>query len=196
MKLRFLFNSLIIGGMLLINGSIFAQAKVDKKEAEIKKLETTMKTAQANLAKAQKAAHISDSLIETGTQMINEGKSESKQIDADRKKRDKEYATEKKPLEKKMGSKDKDEQTEAKNEIKQVDTKYKADVKEMDNKKKAAEKKIQTGTANLAKGKGSKKMNEAAVEKAQTTVDDTQAKLDAANGVEPEEPQGKKGKKK
>lgn len=173
------------------------QAKPDKKEAEIKKCEMALKTAQNNLAKAEKAAALSDSLVETGTQNITDGKSEVKQIEAERKALDKEYAVAVKPLNKQLGSKDKETVTQAKAELKAIDTKYKADLKALDMRFKEATKKMTAGEMSLTKGKGSKKMNADALARAQQGVEVAQAKLDAAQGVEPAEPEkGKKGKKK
>ena len=44
----------------------YGQAKPDKKEADIKRLEAALKTTQTNLAKAQRQVTIADSLLETG----------------------------------------------------------------------------------------------------------------------------------
>lgn len=182
--------------------AVFGQAKpapsaADKKEAEIKRLETALKTAQTNLAKAEKAAAASDSLVETGTQMIADSKSETKQAEADKKALDKEYATSKKPLEKSANSKDKETATGARTELKALDTKYKADSKAIDTKLKEAAKKKATGEANVNKGKAQKKPAAEALKMKQASVDAAQAKYDAATGAEPADTgKGKKGKKK
>ncbi len=178
----------------------FGQAKpapsaADKKEAEIKRLETALKTAQANLAKAEKAVAVSDSLVETGNQMIADSKSETKQAEAEKKALDKEYATSKKPLEKQANSKDKETATGARTEIKALDTKYKADTKAVDTKIKDALKKKTTGEANVNKGKASKKPAADALKMKQASVDAAQAKYDAATGAEPATPDKSKGKK-
>jgi hypothetical protein len=174
-----------------------ATSAADKKEAETKRLETALKTAQANQAKAEKAVAVSDSLVETGNQMIADSKSELKQAEADKKALDKEYAASKKPLEKQANSKDKETASGARTEMKALDTKYKADSKAIDTKIKEATKKKTTGENNVNKGKASKKPAAEALKMKQAAVDAAQAKYDAATGAEPSTPEkGKKGKKK
>ncbi|HEX3006751.1 MAG TPA: hypothetical protein VHO90_03950 [Bacteroidales bacterium] len=182
----------------IVYSTTAAFSQTDKKAAEIKKLETALNTAKANLAKAEKQLAIADSLESTGQSMVTDGKSEGKSLNSERKKLDKDYAANRKPLDKQMKSKDKDEVTQAKTELKNLDTQYKADVKANDTKAKALTKKITTGEANMNKGKASKKTAEAAVKTAQAAVDAAQEKYDAATGAssEPEDNGGKKGKKK
>ena len=51
---------------------VFIQAQTDKKEAELKKLETSLTTAKAKVALNEAQLAKSDSLITSGTQMIAE----------------------------------------------------------------------------------------------------------------------------
>jgi hypothetical protein len=181
-----------------VNVSTYSQAaKPDKKEAEIKKLEMQLKTAKANLAKAEKAKAINDSLTETGTKMMDEGDEENKQLEADQKKADKEYATQTKALTKRMNSKDKDDAAQAKTEFKEIDIKYKADQKEFMTKKKALEKKAITGKMNMDKAKASRKTSEEALLRAQSSVEAIEQKIEALkSGDTATEESGKKSKKK
>lgn len=197
-------NSLLV--MLLFSffitvvpANVFGQTKppsaADKKEADIKRLETALKTAQANLAKAEKAVAASDSLVETGNQMISDSKSEMKQALAEKKALDKEYAVSKKPLDKQANSKDRETASGAKTELKALDTKYKADTKAIDAKIKEATKKKTTGEANVNKGKASKKPAAEALKMKQASADAAQAKYDNATGGGEPADTGKKGKK-
>lgn len=188
---------LLLGIMACFIHFIAFSQTPDKKAAEIKKQEAALKMAKANHAKAEKAVNIADSLVSTGTTMISESKAELKTLAAEKKQLDKEYATKKKPLTKQVGSKDKDEATQAKNDMKALDTQYKADIKANDTKMKAATKKMTTGEANVAKGKGAKKTADASLKTAQASLDAAQEKYDAATGAAPaEEEKGGKKKKK
>jgi hypothetical protein len=172
----------------------FSQAKPDKNQAEINKLEGQLKTAQVNLSKAVKQDSTADALIESGTNMIKEAATEAKTNDAEQKRLDKEYANQTKLLNKKIGGKDKDAATEAKNDLKALDLKYKADIKDLAAKKKATDKKKVTGDANLTKGKTAKKAAAAPLKLAQTNVSTIEQKIDALkNGGN--EGEGKKKKK-
>jgi hypothetical protein len=174
------------------------QAKPTKEELELKKFESQLKIAKMNLAKAEKAANISDSLMTKGDEMIKEGEAEKKELNAQLKSLEKEYNASVKPLNKQMGSKDKETATEAKNEFKALDVKYKADVKDVNTKLKAAEKKMLTGESNYGKGKATSKTSATSLKTAQENVANIEAKIDALNGGgdESDEPVGKKKKKK
>jgi hypothetical protein len=180
-KKAFLSNLGLFMLFLTIPGAVMAQ--VDKKAAELKRLETGIITARNNVAKNEKQLAISDSLISIGTTQMNESKAEIKIVAADRKKLDKDYATGKKSLAKLASSKDKAEVTKAKADFKTLDTKYKADVKASDLKFKDATKKSTTGSANLNKGKTGKKTAEEGLKTSQAALDAAQAKYDAAAGV-------------
>jgi chromosome segregation ATPase len=181
--------------MLLLTVSGVAMGQVDKKAAEVKKLEAGLTLAKNNVAKNEKQIAIADSLISTGTNQVNESKAETKTIAAERKKLDKDYAAGKKLLDKQAGSKDKTEAAKAKTDIKALDTKYKADVKASDNRLKESTKKSTTGSSNLSKGKASKKTAEDGLKSSQTSLDAAQAKYDAATGAAVEKSETKKKKK-
>ncbi|NJO70278.1 MAG: hypothetical protein HC830_14230 [Bacteroidetes bacterium] len=66
--------------MVSVSLQSFSQGAPDKKAAEIKKLETTLKTTKANLAKAEKQLAMADSLLTTGETMVSEGKAEIKSL--------------------------------------------------------------------------------------------------------------------
>ena len=166
----------------------------DKKAAELKKLETSLNVAKAKVALNEKQVNTADSLIETGTRLVDESKTELKNLDAEKKKLDKEYASSKKPLEKSVTSKDKEEAASAKTDLKNLDTKYKVDAKALDTKIKEATKKSTTGTADINKGKMSKKTASDALKMSKANLENAQAKYDAASGAGDEDT-GKKKKK-
>jgi chromosome segregation ATPase len=180
----------------LFSAMAYGQAtKPNKTDMEIKKLETQLKTAKANLAKAEKAAAISDSLSETGKAMEEEADNEYNEATAEQKRLEKEYNTQVKGLSKKMNSKDKEVATEAKAEFKTIDTKYKADIKEIAAKIKSAEKKTMTGKLNADKGKATKKTTAASLKTAQASVDAIEQKIEAVkSGDDGVKPKGKKKK--
>jgi hypothetical protein len=169
-------------------------AQVDKNAATLKKLETGVTNAKNNVAKNEKMLAIGDSLIEAGTMMMNDAKIENKAIAADRKILDKNYATSKKPLEKLSGSSDKAEATKARTDIKALDTQYKADTKILDNRQKLATKNATTGSANVDKGKTSKKTAQDGLKTAQAALDVAQSKYDAFANPEGESVDKKKNK--
>ena len=186
-----------IAGVLLLflSTTVSSQVQADKKAAEIKKLETALNAAKAKVALNEKQIAVADSLVETGIKMVDESKTELKSLEADKKKLDKEYAANKKPLEKSVTSKDKEEATSAKNDLKNLDIKYKADAKALDTKIKDATKKSTTGTANINKGKMSKKTASDALKMSQSALDNAQAKYDGATGTGDENAKDKKKKK-
>ncbi len=192
-KLVFLASVTLL--MLFLSSAVFSQATVDKKAAELKKLEAGIATANLNVAKNEKLLAVADSLVSTGTTQIAEAKAEAKTLAAERKKLDKDYATSKKPLEKLLGSKDKAEATQAKADIKALDTQYKTDVKAMDLRTKDNVKKSATGTTNVTKGKTGKKTAETGLKTTMDAADAAQAKYDAAAGVGQEDSGDKKKKK-
>jgi|WetSurMetagenome_2_1015567.scaffolds.fasta_scaffold16957_1 hypothetical protein len=177
----------------VIPGMMMAQA--DKKAVDLKRLETGLTTAKNNVAKNERMLTVADSLIAKGTEQTNESKAENKAIATERKVLDKEYASQKKALEKLTTSKDKAEATQAKTDMKALDLKYKADAKALDIRLKDATKKSTTGTANISKGKTSKKTATDGLKTAQAALDAAQEKYNAAAGIEPPEEEGK-GKKK
>jgi chromosome segregation ATPase len=181
---------------ILISVNSFGQAaKVNKTDAEIKRLEGQLKTAKMNLAKAEKAAAISDSLIEVGSKNSEESDTEFGEMDDESKRLDKEYNSNTKALSKKMNSKDKEVATEAKNEFKTIDAKYKADVKALAARQKSIEKKAVAAKMNLDKGKASKKLTATSLKTAQANVDAIEQKIEALKSGD--EDTGKtKGKKK
>ena len=179
--------------MILFPGMGMVHAQTDKKAAEIKKLETGLNVAKANVAKQEKAIALNDSLVAKGTEQLAESKAESKAIATERKALDKEHATQAKTLEKLSGSKDKDEAAKAKADLKALELKYKADVKALDMRLKDATKKSTTGTTNVSKGKSGKKTATDALKTAQASLDVAQEKYDIATGAAPKE-EGKKKK--
>ena len=181
--------------MLFLSTTGVALAQVDKKAAELKKLEAGITTARNNVAKNEKLLALADSLISTGTAQINESKAETKSIATERKRTDKEYAIGKKPLDKLAASKDKAEVTKAKADLKALDVQYKANVKALDLKLKEATKKSTTGTSNVTKGKTSKKTASDGLKTTQAALDAAQAKYDIATGVVEEGGEVKKKKK-
>lgn len=190
MKLRTLFFVSLFLSVVTVMG----QGVADKKAAEVKKLEASLKTAQTKVDAIEKKNAVADSLVETGTTLMAEAKSEIKAAAQQRKALDKEYSTNRKPLNKLLGSKDKAVATQAKADLKALDTQYKADVKALDAQAKAATKKMTTGEANVTKGKTARKSNDASMKTAAAALDAAQAKYDAATGVEPPA-KGKRKKK-
>ena len=158
------------------------QSAESKKEAELKRLETSVATAKISLDKAEKRAASADSLVNVGPEMVKQGKSDLKQIDSEKSVRDKGYKAKVKTLDKQLKSKDKNEVAEARKELKSVDTQYRADMKELATKERDAQKKITTGESNKNRGKMTQKTSRETVKRAQATFDAAQAKLDAAKG--------------
>jgi hypothetical protein len=187
--------STLPGIVLLLSISLGIQAQTDNKAATTKKLEAAVTAAKNNLAKNEKMLALSDSLIETGTKLVNDAKVENKAIATDRKKTDKDYALAKKTLDKQVGSKDKEEAAKAKTDLKALDTKYRADVKNLDNRLKVATKNTTTGTTNVNKGKTSKKTAEDGIKSAKTALATAEAKLNAYTNPPEAAPADKKKKK-
>jgi hypothetical protein len=158
-----------------------SQVQTDKKAAELKKLETSVATAKARVALNERQLTVSDSLITSGTQLIAESKTETKAIEADRKKLDKDNATNQKALIKLSSSKDKEESGKARADLKALDVQYKLDSKALATRQKDATKKLSTGNANLTKGKATKKNAKDALKISQAALDAAQAKYDAAS---------------
>jgi hypothetical protein len=164
----------------------FAQTQTQspeaKKEAELKRLETTLGTAKAGMERAEKRAATADSLLTVGPELIKDGKAAQKEIDSEKGVREKGYKAKVKELDKQMKSKDKNEVAEARKEFKTIDTQYKAEMKVLAAKERDAQKKITTGENNKNKGKTSQKTSKETVKRAQVTLDAAQAKIDAAKG--------------
>ena len=158
------------------------QTPENKKEAELKRLETVLGTAKVGLDRAEKKAASADSLLTIGPQMIKQGKADQKLIEAEKSDKEKVYKSKVKALDKQLKSKDKKEVAEARKELKNIDTQYKADLKELATKERDAQKKISTGENNKSKGKATQKTSRESVKRAKVTVDAAQAKLDAAKG--------------
>jgi len=148
----------------------------------LKKLETSLAAAKAKVALNEQQSAKSDSLINLGTQMIAESKTETKAIEAARKKLDKDNVNSQKSLTKLSASKDKDESSKAKADLKALDVQYKSDSKALDTRLKDATKKMSAGNANLAKGKAGKKNAQDALKISRKTLDTAQEKYDNANG--------------
>src|SRR5664280_55619 len=133
------FRILIVLPFLLLT-SVLTNAQADKKQAELKKLETSLATAKAKVALNEQQLTKSDSLINLGTQMITESKTETKAIEAERKKLNKDNITSQKPLTKLSTSKDKEESNKARADLKALDVQYKSDSKALDTRLKDATK--------------------------------------------------------
>jgi hypothetical protein len=174
------FRILILLPFLLLT-SVLANAQADKKQAELKKLETSLATAKAKVALNEQQLSKSDSLITLGTQMTAEAKTENKAIEADRKKLDKEYATNQKSLSKLSTSKDKDESSKARADLKALSLQYNSDSKALGARLKDATKKMSAGNANLTRGKAGKKSAQDALKISRKSLDIAQEKYDSAN---------------
>jgi hypothetical protein len=168
--------------VLLLLAPVLTQAQTDKKAADLKKLETSVAAAKAKVALNEKQLAVSDSLITLGTQMIAESKTETKAIDADRKKLDKDNLTKQKSLTKLSTSKDKEESAKAKADLKAQSIQYKSDTKALADRSKDATKKLTTGNANLTRGKATKNSAKDALKNSRAALDAAQAKYDAASG--------------
>jgi hypothetical protein len=175
------FRILVVLPFLFLT-TVLIQAQTDKKAAELKKLETSLAAAKARVALNEKQLTVADSLITTGTQQISESKTETKAIEADRKKLDKDYVTQQKPLIKLSNSKDKDESTQARSDLKALDVQYRSDSKALGIRSKDATKKLTTGNANVTRGKANKKNAHDALKLSQNALDAAQARYDAASG--------------
>ena len=184
--------SVLLSFLLLV--PVFPQAQTDKKAAELKKLENNVANAKAKVALNEHQLTVSDSLITTGNQQIAESKTETKAIEAERKKLDKDNATQKKSLMKLTTSKDKEEAVKARADLKALNTQYMADSKALNLRSKDATKKMTTGNTNLTKGKANKKSAKDALKLSQNALDAAQAKYDDATA--PAENSGGKNKKK
>jgi septal ring factor EnvC (AmiA/AmiB activator) len=160
---------------------VVTRAQTDKKADELKKLETSVATAKAKVALNEKQLNVADSLITSGTQLIAESKTETKAIEADRKKLDKDNATKQKSLSKLTTSKDKEEATKARADLKALNLQFKSDSKALSVRLKDATKMMSTGNANLTKGKATKKNAKDALKISHATLATAQAKYDAAS---------------
>jgi len=165
--------------LLLI--SFLTNAQADKKQAELKKLETNLAAAKAKVALNERQLAKSDSLITLGTQMIAESKTENKAIETDRKNVDKNNITKKKSLTKLSTSKDKEEATTARADLKALDLQYKSDLKALGIRQKDVTKKMSTGNSNLTRGKAGKKSAQDALKISRKSLDIAQEKYDNAN---------------
>jgi len=174
------FRILIMLPFLLL-APVLTNAQADKKQAELKKLETSLAAAKAKVALNERRLTISDSLVTLGTQMIAESKTETKAIEAERKKLDKDNVTKQKSLTKLSTSKDKDEANQARVDLKALDVQYKSDSKALGIRLKDATKKMSTGNANLTRGKTGKKSAQDALKISRKALDTAQEKYDNAN---------------
>jgi septal ring factor EnvC (AmiA/AmiB activator) len=186
-KLNFKYMRVLKSFQILVMLSIFflapvvTQAQTDKKADELKKLEINVATAKAKVALNERQLNVADSLITSGTQLIAESKTETKAIEADRKKLDKDNATKQKSLSKLTTSKDKDEASKARVDLKALDVQYKSDSKALSIRSKDATKMMSTGNANLTKGNATKKNAQDALKISRATLATAQAKYDAAS---------------
>jgi hypothetical protein len=187
------FRILILLPFILLT-TVLATAQTDKKQAELKKLETSIAAAKAKVALNERQLAKSDSLINLGNQMIAESKTENKAIEADRKRLDKENAVNQKPLTRLSTSKDKEEAMKARADLKALDLQYKSDSKALGVRLRDATKKITTGNSNLTKGKAGKKTAQDALKISRKALTLAQEKYDNANGTA--EDNSSKGKKK
>lgn len=160
---------------------VLSQVQTDKKAAELKKLETGVASANARVVMNERKLAIADSLITTGNKQIAESKTETKEIEAERKKLDKDHTTRQKSLTKLSNSKDKGESTSARADLKALEIQYKSDSKALDIRAKDATKKLTTGNSNLAKGKAGKKSAQDALKTSRAALIAAQAKYDAAS---------------
>jgi len=174
------FRILIMLPFLLL-APVLTNAQADKRQAELKKLETSLAAAKAKVALNERRLTISDSLVTLGTQMIAESKTETKAIEAERKKLDKDNVTKQKSLTKLSTSKDKDEANQARVDLKALDVQYKSDSKALGIRLKDATKKMSTGNANLTRGKTGKKSAQDALKISRKALDTAQEKYDNAN---------------
>jgi septal ring factor EnvC (AmiA/AmiB activator) len=186
-KPNFKYMRVLKSFQILVMFSIFflapvvTQAQTDKKADELKKLETNVATAKAKVALNERQLNVADSLITSGNQLIAESKTETKAIEADRKKLDKDNATKQKSLSKLTTSKDKDEASKARVDLKALDVQYRSDSKALSIRLKDATKMMSTGNANLTKGKATKKNAQDALKISRATLKTAQAKYDAAS---------------
>jgi hypothetical protein len=187
------FRILILLPFILLT-TVLSTAQTDKKQAELKKLETSIAAAKAKVALNERQLAKSDSLINLGNQMIAESKTENKAIEADRKRLDKENAVNQKPLTRLSTSKDKEEAMKARADLKALDLQYKSDSKALGVRLRDATKKITTGNSNLTKGKAGKKTAQDALKISRKALTLAQEKYDNANGTA--EDNSSKGKKK
>jgi len=174
------FRILIMLSFLLLV-PVLTQAQTDKKAAELKNLETGITTAKAKIALNERKLTVADSLITSGTQLIAESKTETKAIEAERKKLDKDNAANQKPLTKLSTSKVKEESSKARADLKVLDVQYRSDAKALDIRLRDAAKKLTTGNANLTKGKVAKKSVQDALKTTQAALKVAQEKYDAAS---------------
>jgi hypothetical protein len=179
----------------LLLAPVLTKAQTDKKQAELKKLETSLDAAKARVALNERQLANSDSLITLGNQMIAESKTETKAIESDRKKLDKENAAKQKPLTKLTTSKDKEEATKARADLKALDLQYRSDSKALSTRLKDATKKMTTGNANLTKGKAGKKNAQDALKVSRKSKDVAQEKYDNASASDDNTPSKTKKKK-
>jgi hypothetical protein len=180
MNTKMNFRILVMLSFLLIV-PVITRAQTDKKAAELKKLETSVATAKAKVALNERQLTNSDSLITLGTQLVAESKTETKAIDAERKKLDKDNAAKRKSLTKLSTSKDKAESNQARADLKALDAQYRSDSKALGIRLKDATKKLTTGNSNLTKGKATKKTAKDALKISRASLDAAQAKYDAAS---------------
>jgi len=163
--------------------TVLVNAQTDKKQAELKRLETSLATAKAKVALNERQLAKSDSLITLGNQMIAESKTENKAIETDRKKLDKENAVNQKPLTKLSTSKDREEAMKAKADLKALDVQYRSDFKALGIRQKDATKKMTTGNSNLTKGKSGKKTAQDALKISRKALSIAQEKYDNASSA-------------
>ena len=180
MKAKLNFQTLAVL-TLLIFAPVLIQAQTDKKQIELKKLEAGIAAARAKVELNERKLATADSLINAGTKLIAESKTESKAIDSEAKKLDKEFATQEKPLTKLSTSKDKAEATKARADLKAVNTQYKSDTKVLTTRLASATKKATTGSANITKGKTAKSNLKDALKVSNAALDAAQKKYDTAN---------------
>ena len=174
------FRILIMLSLFLLAPAL-TKAQTDKKQAELKKLETSLAAAKAKVTLNERQLAVSDSLITLGNQMIAESKTENKAIEADRKKLDKDNVNSRKSLTKLSTSKDKDESLKAKDDLKALDIQYKSDSKALSIRLRDATKKLSTGNANLTRGKTGKKNAQDALKISRKTLETAQEKYDNAS---------------
>jgi hypothetical protein len=180
MKTKINFRILIALFLLLLT-PVFVQAQTDQKAVALQNLETALSNAKAKVAVNERKLTVADSLINAGTQMLAESKTEIKAVDAESKNLEKDNAAKQKPLTKLSTSKDKGESVKAKADLKALEVQYRSDAKAFDTRLRAAEKKQTMGNAAITRGKAAKKTAQDALKTSQATLKTVQAKYDAAS---------------
>ena len=193
MKTKINYRILLMFSFFLLT-PVISKAQADQKAVALQNLETAVTNAKAKVAVNERKLAVADSLINAGTQMLAESKTEIKAVDAESKNLEKDNAAKQKPLTKLSTSKDKGESIKAKADLKALEVQYRSDAKAFDTRLRAAEKKQTMGNAAITRGKAAKKTAQDALKASQEALKTVQAKYDAA--ADSGENTGSKGKSK